>query len=241
MRILLVFCAVLAYGQDDLARGKKLYEGFCSLCHGQTGTGGKGPSLAQPKLPRAPNDERLIEVIQAGIAGTEMPGFWQLTDNEAKQLALYVRSLGRIEQEKVPGDPAHGRTLFASKGCGSCHIVNGGGGNLGPELTEIGTRRSAAYLREAIVDPGAAVPDGYLVIRVTTKEGKSIRGTRVNEDSFTLQMRDESGRFQSFRKAEVTRIDREQKTSLMPSYKDKFAASELEDVIAYLASLRGNS
>src|SRR5579883_1099745 len=106
MRILLLFCAVLAYSQDDLARGKKLYEGFCSLCHGQTGTGGKGPSLAQPKLSRAPNDEALVAVIQGGIPGTEMPGFWQLTDNEAQLLAKYVRSMGRVEVEKLPGDAA---------------------------------------------------------------------------------------------------------------------------------------
>src|SRR5581483_12086209 len=106
MRIVMLFCAVLAYGQDDLARGKKLYESFCALGHGQTGTGGKGPSLAQPTLSRAPDDQRLVGVIQDGIRGTEMPGFWQLTDNEAKQLALYVRSLGRIAPEKLPGDVA---------------------------------------------------------------------------------------------------------------------------------------
>src|SRR5262249_28718762 len=72
MRALLFLAAALAYAQDDLARGKKLYEGFCSLCHGQTGTGGKGPNLAQPILPRAADDKALVEVIQQGIRGTEM-------------------------------------------------------------------------------------------------------------------------------------------------------------------------
>ena len=241
MRVLLIFCAVLAYGQDDLARGKKLYEGFCSLCHGQTGTGGKGPSLAQPTLPRAPNDDRLVDVIEQGIRGTEMPGFWQLTDNEARQVAKYVRSLGRVEVEKLPGDASHGKSLYDARGCAACHIIRGTGGSLGPELTEIGARRSSAYLRESIVNPGASVPEGFLVISVTTADGKTTRGMRVNEDSFTIQLRDAGGKFHSFRKAELTKINREVKTSVMPSYNGKFSATELDDLIAYLASLRGES
>ena len=246
MRALLLFCAVIAcgnqaFGQDDLARGKKLYDGFCSLCHGQTGTGGKGPNLAQPTLSRAPTDQRLVEVIREGIRGTEMPAFWQLTANEAKQVALYVRSLGRIEPEKLPGDPARGRQLYAARGCASCHIVQGSGSSLGPELTEIGARRSSAYLRESIVDPGSAVPAGFLVITVMTAGGKSVRGMRVNEDSFTIQLRDAGGKFHSFRKAELAGISRETNLSLMPSYSGKFTPAELDDLIAYLAGLRGES
>jgi cytochrome c oxidase cbb3-type subunit 3 len=238
---MLLFCALLAYGQDDVARGKKLYEGFCSLCHGQTGTGGKGPNLAQPTLSRAPDDERLVAVIKDGIRGTEMPGFWQFTDREAKDVAAYVRSLGRIAPETLPGDPAHGKALYASRGCAGCHIIRGAGGSLGPELTEIGARRNAAYLKEAIVHPGASVPAGFLVVSITTADGKTTRGMRVNEDSFTIQVRDAAGRFHSFRKAAITKLTREPKASLMPSYDGKFSAAELDDLIAYLASLRGES
>ncbi len=226
---------MLAYAQDDLARGKKLYEGFCSLCHGQTGTGGKGPNLAQPVLPRAANDEALVEVIREGIRGTEMPGFWQLTDGEVKQLASYVKSLGRIEPEKLPGDAARGKALYESKGCASCHIVRGVGTGIGPELSEIGARRSGAYLREAIVNPAAAVPEGFLVVNVTAGD-RTVKGMRVNEDSFSIQVRDASGKFHSFRKAEV-RIDRAPNVSIMPAY--KMTDSELDDLVAYLAGLRG--
>ena len=242
MKTILFFCAVVVYAQDDVARGKKLYEGFCSLCHGQTGTGGKGPSLAQPTLLRAPDDERLVQVIQEGIRGTEMPGFWQLTPHEAKQVAAYVRSLGRTSVENLPGDAARGKALYEGKGgCASCHIVRGVGSSLGPELTEIGARRSSNYLREAIVKPGAAVPENFLVVSVVTASGRTIRGMRVNEDSFTIQIRDPGGKFHSFRKSELSKINREPHVSLMPSYESKFNAGELDDLIAYLASLRGVS
>ena len=237
MRALVFFCAVLAYGQDDLARGKKLYEGFCSLCHGQTGTGGKGPNLARPILPRAADDEQLVAVIREGIRGTEMPGFWQLTEREAKQLGAYVRSLGRIEPEKLTGDAGRGKALYESKGCASCHIIRGAGTGLGPELTEIGVRRSAAYLREAIVKPGASVPEGFLVVNVMAG-GRNVRGIRVNEDSFSIQIRDAAGKFHSFRKSDA-RIERQPGATLMPGY--PLQSGELEDLVAFLAGLRGDS
>jgi len=226
----------------NLVPGKKLFESHCSLCHGQTGTGGKGPNLAQPILPHASDDKRLAEVIQQGIPGTEMPGAWQLTDHEAAQVASYVRSLGRVAAVQLPGDAVRGRALYESKGgCAACHIVNGAGASFGPELTAIGARRSADYLRESVVNPGAAVPEGFLVVRVVTRDGKTVRGVRVNEDSFTLQLRDASNHFFSFRKSDLLTLKKEFNESLMPGYASKFSAAELDDLIAYLASLRGES
>lgn len=245
-----VFLTVTARAQspdDDVAHGKKLYGGHCALCHGQTGTGGKGPSLAQPTLGRAPDDTRLIEVIRSGIPGTEMPGSWQLTPHEATQVAAFVRSLGRVPRVPLPGDAARGKTLYESKGaCRACHIIRGEGSSYGPELTEIGLRRSADYLREALLQPGASVPNGFLMVTVTTREGKAspgktIRGIRVAEDSFTIQLRDSGNQFHSFRKSALANLKQEFHTSPMPSYETKFSAAELDDVIAYLASLRGAS
>jgi len=237
----------LLWAQDtappgDFAAGKKLYESHCSLCHGQTGTGGKGPNLAQPTLRHAPDDQQLALVIQRGIPGKEMPGSWQLTDHEAVQVAAYVRSLGRVAAVQLPGDAARGRALYEGKGgCAGCHIVQGIGSSFGPELTNIGARRNADYLRESLLKPGAAVPEGFLVVRVITHDGRTVRGVRVNEDSFTIQLRDASNHFFSFRKSDLTILRKEFNESLMPSYESKFSAAELDDLIAYLASLRGKS
>jgi len=225
----------------DLSRGEKLYESHCSLCHGQTGGGGKGPNLAQPTLRHAPTVERLAEVIKEGLPGTEMPGAWQLTDREAMQVAQYVRSLGRTAIVKLPGDPAHGRALYESKGCGSCHIVQGEGSSLGPELTDVGARRNADYLKRAVIQPAAMVPEAYLVVRVTTRDGKTIRGMRVNEDTFTIQVRDASNHVYSFRKSALLNLEKQFNQSLMPSFESALTAAELDDLIAYLASLRGQS
>ncbi len=243
--LLLALALALAAAQPppkptDLAQGKKLYNNQCALCHGIGGTGGKGPALNQPKLTHAPTQAALLKVIQQGIPGTEMPGFWALNDAEARQVAAYVRSLGRLKPVKLPGNVARGQQLFETKGnCLACHVVRGTGGVSGPELTDIGLRRGAEHLRQAVLDPNAATPDGFLVVTVTTAAGQRLRGVRLNEDPFTIQLRDAASRLHSFRKAELQEVKKEIGVSTMPSYKDAFTAAELDDLIAYLASLRG--
>src|SRR5258706_6260909 len=231
-----------AQASEDLARGKNLYQGSCGLCHGQTGTGGKGPSLAQPRLHRAPDAALLTEVIRSGIPGTERRGSWQLPAREARQVAVFVLSLGRVPVEPLPGNVARGKSLYESKGvCAPCHIIRGAGGSYGPELSEIGLRRSGDYLREALVKPAATLPDGFLMVTAITREGVTVRGIRVAEDSFTIQVRDAANKFHSFRKSSLANLKKEFKTSPMPSYESQFSAAELDDVVAYLASLRGVS
>jgi cytochrome c oxidase cbb3-type subunit III len=229
---------IAALTADDLAHGKRLYVGQCALCHGIEGVGGKGPALNHPKLNRAKDNQALYVVIKNGVAGTEMPGAWHLTDREVWRVAGYIRSLDRVEASKSTGDAGRGRELYRAKGCAVCHFVRGEGGASGPELTEIGARRSAAYLREALIDPSTSAPEGFLVVSVITRAGRSIRGVRVNEDSFTIQLRDDEDRFHSFRKKELKDLKKETGVSTMPSYKT-LAAADLDDLIAYLASLGG--
>ncbi|HUQ95308.1 MAG TPA: c-type cytochrome [Bryobacteraceae bacterium] len=224
----------------DLVGGRKLFEGHCAVCHGQTGTGGRGPSLAEAKLKHGSTADDLVNVIRNGINGTEMPGAWQMTERELKQVAAFVQSLGHVPRAVLPGRVDEGRQIFAGKGgCGSCHIVRGEGTGMGPELSEIGARRSPEYLREALLNPGAAAPDGYLPVEITTSAGQQVKGQRVNEDSFTIQVQDGSGKYHSFRKSALNKLNRQTGQSTMPDYQGKFTAAEINDLIAYLASLRG--
>lgn len=228
---------------NDLDRGNKLFVAHCALCHGIGATGGRGPSLSQPQLPRAASNNALFKIIQEGIDGTEMPGAWQLAEREIWQVAGYLRSLGQTavaSVDNVPGDPGRGKQYYEAKGgCASCHIVGGRGGTVGPDLSNIGARRSPAYLREALIDPGASVPEEFLVVSVVTRDGQRVRGVRLNEDSFTIQLRDTRNVFHSFRKLELKELKKEFGASLMPGYRESLAASEIDDMVAYLAGLRG--
>src|SRR5579871_2239793 len=158
--LLLAAIAAAAQAQSDPAVGRKIFESQCALCHGQTGGGGRGPALNRPKLPRAPDDAALRGIIREGIP-PDMPGAWQLHPKEIDGVAAYVRSLGALAPEKLPGDPGQGATLYQSKGCPGCHIVAGKGEGFGPELSTVGSRRSAAYLRQTILKPSASLHDGF--------------------------------------------------------------------------------
>jgi len=229
----------LPSGRADLATGKKLFENQCGLCHGPQGEGGRGPLLAKARLSRAPDDAALVGIIEHGIRGTEMPGASSMSERELRQTAAYVRSLGKVRTEPAPGNAAHGAEIYRGKGgCANCHAINGDGGVAGPGLAGIGGRRSAEYLKESLLTPESAVPDGYMLVTASPKNGANVTGTRVNEDSFSIQIQDASGRVHSFWKSEIMELKKQRGKSPMPSYKETLSADELTDLVAFLASLK---
>jgi cytochrome c oxidase cbb3-type subunit 3 len=229
----------LPNSRADLLNGEKLFEVHCALCHGRKGVGQRGPMLTRAKLSRAPDDTALLKILEDGIRGTEMPGAGAMSDREIRQTAAYVRSLGKVPIKPVPGDAAHGAEIYRGKGnCAGCHSIHGEGGVEGPDLSVIGESRSAAYLRESLVNPGAAVPEGYLLVTVVPNNGQRVTGVRVNEDSFSIQVRDSSGRSHSFWKKDLAQVDKQKGKSPMPSYQGQLSDAELTDLVAYLASLK---
>jgi cytochrome c oxidase cbb3-type subunit III len=239
---LVISCALAQTPADPADRvwGKKLFESQCALCHGQDGSGGRGPNLRRPKLNHAADDNALRRVISEGIE-PDMPGFWQLSDREVASVAAYVKALGSLPSETVSGDVTRGQRLYKAKGCGGCHMISGDGSGYGPELTEIGAKRSPAFLRESIITPEAAVPEGFLLVDLVTPSGETIRGIRLNEDTFSIQVKDSSNGFHSFRKTDLSELRKLRGKSPMPSYERALAPEELTDLVAYLAGLRGKS
>ncbi len=230
-----LFNVFAARAQVDGARGERLYLTQCAMCHGPNGEGGGGPTLARPTLRQAPDDDALRTVIRSGIAGTGMPGT-RLVEAELRDLVAYVRKLGRVPQVVLPGEAKRGAALYA-RDCASCHMIAGRGGAFGPDLTGIGARRSPQHLRESLVNPAADVPRGYAFVRAVTRDGKTLTGVRVNEDTFSLQFRDAKDTLHSVWKAELREFKKELRKSPMPSYRS-LSATELDDLVAYLASLQ---
>jgi cytochrome c oxidase cbb3-type subunit III len=234
----------------DIEQGKALFQGMCARCHGIDGSGEEGPSLQRPTLIRAADDEALRALIRDGIPDRGMPRVRRLTDAELDRLVVYVRSLGRTTSPAATGDAERGAGVYGRLGCASCHIVNGQGGSFGPDLTEVGATRGTGYLRQSFLGPAEALPHGspavpgrglaeYLPVRVQTNDGREIRGVRINEDPFTIQLRDTSNRFHSFRKADLKLLEKEFGKSLMPGFRGRVTDAESNDLVAYLASLRG--
>ncbi len=233
--------AAAAPPRIDLARAKHVFDTSCAGCHGPEGRGGKGPSLAVPKLRHARTDQELGQIILLGIPGTEMPPSWYLGVEGVTLAAAYVRVLGaNATPPQVGGDIVKGKELFRGKGaCAGCHTIGGEGHAYGPDLSDIGARRSAAGLRESLIAPNAEGGEGFVPVRAVTRQGEKVSGIRLNEDNFTIQILEASGRFFSFRKSALSELQESPTESSMPSYKAIFSEGELQDLVAYLSSLRG--
>ncbi len=220
----------------DRVEGERTFLSQCASCHGRDGRGsGAGSDLTTGTFRRASSDEGLFQIINKGIPGTGMPAI-QLDSRSAWQLVTYLRALSKSRNSgALPGDPALGAALFRTAGCSGCHRVDGVGGDTGPDLSFIGSRRALSELKQSIADPQAAVASEYWRLRILTKDGRSFTGRRLNEDTFSVQFRDESGMLRSLTKAELAKYEII-RASPMPLPGAKLAAADIEDLTAWLAS-----
>jgi cytochrome c oxidase cbb3-type subunit 3 len=220
----------------DRVEGMRLFRSTCAACHGLEGTGGSnGPSLTT--LKRGGTDEELFRNITKGVPDTPMVAF-PLESSQVWRLITFIRSLN-VGKAPDPsqGIPARGAQVFAANGCARCHTVGGAGGFLGPDLSDIGSRRSPAQLESSVLDPNATVSPDYWSLRGRTKSGQAVDGIRMNEDMDSFQIREASGRLRSVWKADLTSYEIVH-TSPMPSFKGRLQPGELEDLVAYLGTLR---
>ena len=124
---------------------------------------------------------------------------------------------------------------------------------MGPDLSNIGAVRGPAHLKQSIVEPEAELPnhfaqyrlvipfpDNFLMVELRTQEGRLVRGIRLNEDPFTIQVRDLNDRLHTFAKSEVAEVKRLEGKSPMPAYRGVLSEGQIDDLVGYLGSLRNS-
>ena len=224
---------------EDIQEGRRFFELDCASCHGGDARGGRGPDLTRGTFRHATDDQQLFQVVRFGISGTEMPSRAR-TDPRAWRIVAYLRSLGG-GGELPPGDPARGAEIFFGSGtCSTCHIVDGEGTMQGPDLTAIGYQRSPDHLRTSILDPDAELDPRWWGAQVTTLDGELASGYLLGNDLHAVRILDIGGNLLSFPKENLAQFEPE-KTSRMPSFDGVLSPDDLDNVIAYLASLRGGA
>jgi alcohol dehydrogenase (cytochrome c) len=223
--------------RDSATAGKALFERLCQSCHGSEGGGGRAPALNTGSFKRGANDAQLFDVVQNGIPGTLMPGMG-LNQTQSWQVVTYLRVLNIAAEETVAGNASAGEMLFANKvKCATCHQVNGHGGRIGPELSTIGNRK-ADDLRQAIIAPGRR--EGYQsdLVTIRTKTGRTIRGLRRNEDTFSIQVMDLEEQFHLLRKRDLAQVKYHDRSLMPEDFGKRLSEGELQDLIAYLKTLK---
>jgi len=235
---MLLLTSVAVYpASEEVEKGRALYRSNCAFCHGLSGLGGRGPNLVAGE-PKPAEDVKRI--VKNGVPGSTMPAFGGFEAEELDAIAAFVRFLGGsgTPPETVNGDPAAGKGIYAKLGCAGCHQIADQGSVYGPDLSRIGGARPLHYLEESIVKPSADIADGYEGVVVTTRDGRKVTGVRMNEDTFSVQLRLPSQQFRSFLKADVQQVT-PAKESLMPAY-GSLPKQDLNNLLAYLKTLRGD-
>ncbi len=225
----------------DVRMGRQSYQARCATCHGINATGNPeagGPDLSTGQFSRAEGNAGLFRVIREGIEGTAMIGLGSdSTEQSVWQLVTFLRSLAPTGIDPG-GSAAAGEALFAGNGgCARCHMVNGDGGRLGPDLSLVGDRRTPGELATDLVDPDAEVLPRWWTIRATGPGGETVEGLRMNEDTFTFRIMDADENLRAFSKYGAWSYERTE-TSTMPGYAETLTAQERTDLVAHLYSLR---
>jgi putative heme-binding domain-containing protein len=236
-----------SYTPADIENGSRVFQTTCAGCHGQNGDGVAGIDLSRGQFRRGTSDPDIVKIIQTGIPGTTMPPH-NMTDTEAGTVVAYLRNMATIRRGAAPdvlrgvGDAARGKTLFDGKGqCATCHRVNGKGPRLAPDLSEVGATRPLPELFQALLDPDVTIRTirpGNRFFRVVTRDGATMTGRLMNQDSFSVQLLDANERLVSLLKANLREFGYV-KNSPMPSVRDKLSAQEVDDLVGYLVTLKG--
>jgi len=266
LTILMLFCVSAAFAADDLnplagdAKAAKLGEFQfrinCALCHGLGARGGgRGPDLTRAVKKHTHSDTDMFQVISNGIPGTAMPANGTngqgvgMTEEEIWQIVTYIRSQEVKAPAQATGNADHGKELFyGDANCSTCHMVEGKGGRLGPELTSVGGSRTHEAIIDSVRNPSRRLawglteatkefPQEYESVTVMTADRKEIKGVTLNEDSFSVQIMDASEGIHLLQKNKLLSFQKSRQ-SAMPKYGvDILSDKDLEDIVAYLVSV----
>jgi cytochrome c oxidase cbb3-type subunit 3 len=220
--------------------GKSHFRINCSMCHGLGARGGgRGPDLTLARKKHGNSDAALFRTIHDGVPGTDMPAAMgsvgvEMKDQEIWQVITYLRSV-EVKTPPPTGNAAHGKALFyGAAGCSKCHMVEGKGGRLGPDLTAVGSSRSLESIVESVRNPSQQLADGYQTVTVVTADGQEAKGFIMNEDRFSVQMMDTRERILLLERDKL-RSFKKSPESLMPPYSTALLNDEdLQDIVAYL-------
>ena len=138
-----------------------------------------------------------------------------------------------------PGDVSRGQALVQSSGCLECHRIGDRGSRFGPNLSDIGTRRTPIRLQQALIAPDEEVLSEHRAVRFVTKDGATVTGRLLNHDAISVQLITPKEELKSYQRSTIRDFVILDK-GLMPSTQGKLTDQQVADVVAYLSSLKGS-
>lgn len=186
-------------------------------------------------------DEGLREAASAALYGSPVE---TIRVRAAKLFplrpAVDAKPLPSIKQlARRTGDPRKGQIIFATTGtCAKCHVVNGAGKDVGPNLSEIGAKLSRPALYESILFPSAGINHNFAAYTLVLQSGNVVSGILINRTANSIAIKQIDAITRTYPVSEVEEI-KEQPISLMPADLQKaMTADDLVNVVEYLTTLK---
>ena len=132
-----------------------------------------------------------------------------------------------------------GKAMYAATTCNRCHSMQAEGGNVGPDLTRVGTRFSKEAILEAIIDPSKSISDQYAATEFQLKNGESIVAKIINEtaDAYSVSQNPYAPDYLiEIKKADVVKKDYSKVSVMLPGLINSLNEEELKDLLAYLVA-----
>ncbi len=237
------------YDPISVERGKTTFVGACGFCHGSNAKGGeKGPDLLRSVLVLDDENGNAIgPVILRGRPDKGMPRF-PFTSQQIADIAAFLHDSikNAIERDNykilniVTGDPRAGEAYFNGAGhCSSCHSVTG-------DLKGIGARYEPVTLQGKFLQPNYTWTQGTpphvvsaITATVTLPSGESVTGAIVHYDDFNIALRDSSGTYHSFQRANgVPRVEIHNKLQAHVDLLGRYTDADIHNLTAYLVTLK---
>ncbi len=241
-----------------IAAGSELFAKNCAVgyCHGSEGRAGRGPRLRD----RTWNADKLFRVTHDGIPNTTMlPWKDILPEKDIWSVVAYVISIGAAESDVardvqlsgsggtdlLTDEARQGRELFFdlmnTKRCSVCHRVGSKGARIGPELGAAVRKKSAEEIRRDILEPQAAIAEGFEQIVIDTKKGERIAGLKKEETEELVRLYDTASipaPLRTIYKDEIKSRGMQRRSAMPAVYRSLYTDEELNAIIAYLKSGR---
>jgi putative heme-binding domain-containing protein len=226
------------YSAEQIQSGYRLYAAQCQLCHGANGDAVSGTHLGRQQFRLVKTDPDIRRMISAGSTGGGMPSF-ALKEDELDGLIAFIRSgMDRTGTGFRLGDAVRGKLLYQNSNCAGCHRIAGQGARNGPDLTDIGALRRPGQIFTSLTDPIKATMPINRPVTIMMKDGRAIKGRRLDEDTFLVRLIDNGENLVTVQKSDIRSYQVRMDTD-MPSFRGRLSESELGDLLAYLLSLKG--
>jgi putative heme-binding domain-containing protein len=247
-----VFClngalSLAQSSQDDLpdGRGKTEFARICSQCHSL--------NVATTRRMNQNGWEAVVnDMVSKGARGTDdefdrvvnyLGQHFGPNNPLAKEPSRAIAQPDAPAQAAPPpahhtggDDAARGKALVEANACLTCHRINNQGSRMGPDLSTIGSKRTAERLKAALIAPDEEVLPENRLVDVILNDGSTVKGRILNHDALSLQLIDSNERLRSFQTSKIRGYTILTK-GLMPSYSNKLSDQQVSDIVAYLSSL----